>query len=744
MIDLSKLNNKSLRNYITNQLRKGATEPIEKVPPLFKIGCGFDSESTTITDRVKVGKKRNGEPVYKTRVVNCFNYCYQISLTPNDFAIYRTIENILNFFTQLIKAVGDYNERRKDKATFIIWCANLSHEWSFIKGYINDRFNITKVFAKSPRDVLYIQLENYIEFRECIGLFGHSLADIAKNWCSADNQKRKGDLDYSLIRHAETHLDSTERGYIISDVTILSEMHQNVIRHYTQPNGVCRLPYTSSGFLRMALKESIRNDADLTELTEIYNESHKHKFDNNIGYLKKINENCVLNPFQWHVCREYSYAGGLCGTNVNLAGKILNNVVCADITSDYPAQLTQKLFPCGKLQKASGDLEQKFIELLKDKKPFFATLKISRIHAKTQHATFSKHKIINDHGFYTDHGKPRKVVTLNGKIKHAENIIVCWNDIDIKAYKELYEIDYIVLNIYYFGSYKRLPHWFLNVLWTAYIDKANLKKRGLSETIEYNDSKRNVNTAYGVLATRVNDSFDDLDECLNFKIAKEKTWKEVKRGFWLNPYWAFWCTSYARALLMYFIARYPNAIIQYDTDSLYYLKDKGIELEKALTKYNEQIKLKNSRIFRNNPNAEIFDDLGTWDFDDVYTKFIGMGAKKYIKRTKDGEIKTVIAGLPKNAIPKEIETRGINEPFNYYNPLVKFITEGERSIVIKHIFAGKFASVYCDELSEKYDAITDYNNKTIIQKSSTYHAIIPIDFTLSMAKDFISHIIERG
>ena len=222
----------------------------------------------------------------------------------------------------------------------------------------------------------------------------------------------------------------------------------------------------------------------------------------------------------------------------------------------------------------------------------------------------------------------------------------------------------------------------------------------------------------------------------------EKTFKKIQSDFWLNPYIAFWCTSYARKILQDFLCKYPDAIVQYDTDSLYYIKSKGKELEKELLKYNDDILKKNRRIFRNEPNPTLFDTLGQWDFDDVYKKFLGMGAKKYIKQDGDGKIHTVIAGLPKGAIPKEIEEKGINQPFNYYNPLVKYLTKSDNHIIIKHMFAHKFASVYGDDTDTKLLQITDWQGNTTLQELSTYHAIIPIDFTLSMSIDYLKQILK--
>ena len=192
---------------------------------------------------------------------------------------------------------------------------------------------------------------------------------------------------------------------------------------------------------------------------------------------------------------------------------------------------------------------------------------------------------------------------------------------------------------------------------------------------------------------------------------------------------------------MHFIARYPDSIVQYDTDSLYFIDD-GRGLRDALMKYNGEILKKNKMLFRDREHAAIFETLGTWDFENTYKRFLGMGAKKYIKEDADG-IHTTIAGLPKNAIPQEIQDRGIKSPFDYYNPLVKYMRELSNDIIIKHAFAHKFASVYGDDIEEKTVEIVDHTGRTCMQVESSYHAIIPIDFTLSMAYTYIKHIIKR-
>lgn len=724
----------------------GTTAAADNVTPIFKTAAGYDSESTTITVERVERVKKDGTPVTKTYVKHCFCYAWQYAIDTDGAEIPRTSGGIIELLRETVAAVQFYNKLHDTDAVLLIGVANLAHEWAFIKKAIADNFEITKIFGKSKRDILYIQIEGCVEFREIIGLLGHSLDDISKHWCAEDNRKLTGEFDYSKIRTSSTPLDPvTELPYMIHDVTSIVEAMRNAIKHYTQADGVCVLPYTSSGFVRQRLKNAIREDDDITAEREHYNFIHNTHIDNNVKYIKRRNRVCVTDAYQWHVCRDYGYAGGLCGSNIDLAGKVLKNVVCADLTSDYPAQLSHKKYPSGRLRRIGGNLNKRRRELDAEKRPYFCILQVSRLKAKTQHAALSEHKLINgvdgDKTVFPWVGEPKNLIVYNGKIHYGENLLICVNDVDIAAYSELYDIRAGVLALWAFDKYAPAPPWLLSCLWDDYETKSLLKMRGLSGTQDYNDSKVRCNTYYGVLATRIQTTLDALDLEYNLTNASDKTFKDIKNNFWLNPYIAFYCTSYARAVLMHFIARFPDSIVQYDTDSLYYIRD-GNGLENALKEYNAEIERKNKMIFRDREHAAIFDTLGTWDFENVYKKFLGMGAKKYIKEDADG-IHTTIAGLPKNAIPREIEERGIKDPFNYYNPLVKYMRELSNDIIIKHTFAHKFASVYGDDVNERTIKITDHTGRECEQVESSYHAIIPIDFTLSMAYTYIKHIIKR-
>jgi hypothetical protein len=191
---------------------------------------------------------------------------------------------------------------------------------------------------------------------------------------------------------------------------------------------------------------------------------------------------------------------------------------------------------------------------------------------------------------------------------------------------------------------------------------------------------------------------------------------------------------------MTFISKFPDNIIQYDTDSLYYRYSK--ELKAEINKYNDAIIEKNQRLFKNNPHKELLLDLGTWDIENCYVDFLPLGAKKYIKRDPNGTLTTVIAGLPKSSIPDKIIKEGIKKPFDYFNPLKRFIDENTYKIIIEHLFTGKFASVYDDRPETYTKTITDYTGATTLQECGCYHALQPVDFTLSLAYEYLQEILN--
>lgn len=648
-------------------------------------GGGYDTESTTILNE-------------ENKPVCAFVYHVQIHINNNYFYA-RQIEIIVPFFRALSEKIKGY-ANKVNQPKLIIWVANLSHEWAFFKRQLS-QIGITDSFAKEERQPLKIEIDNTIQFRECIGLFGRSLAHIAEQ--NTKTQKLKGDLDYAKIRTPNnTPLTDEEYQYCKNDVKILDELSYIAFEKFTKQG--LKIPYTQTGILRQKCKNAIK--------------CIKWEYEANIKLMPESEE-------LYYQFRKYLYNGGLSGSSALWVDEVLTGVKCADITSDYPAQINHCQFPNGELIEISPKEIKKYKRYFKIFDVLIGTMK-----ATTPHSIFSKHKILNPNSV-------ENAIYFNGKIRYINNVRIMINDVDLKALLKVYEFsDFKILRCWYFTKKSKAPKFLLECMNDDYKIKCTLKREGKSDTKEYAERKANVNSYYGMCATKLYDliyQYDETKQDLKAN-ASDETYKQKRGKIWLNPYIAYWCTSYARKILIDLIAKYPDLIVQYDTDSIYYLSDrtKSKELESDLLRYNFKMKILNNNIF---DNDEMFSDLGAWEIDEKpFKRFKCLGAKRYLYETENGKLKPVVAGLPKQAFIKYVTENNIN-PFEFFRD----------SMTLDRIVSTKLASVYYDG-KEYYTKITDYLGNESIVKIGTYHALYSIEFTMSVNKVLIelSENIKQG
>lgn len=647
-------------------------------------GGGYDTESTTILNE-------------ENKPVCAFVYHVQIHINNNYFYA-RQIDIIVPFFRALSEKIKEY-ANKINQPKLIIWVANLSHEWSFFKRQLS-LIGISDSFAKEERQPLKIEIDNTIQFRECIGLFGRSLAHIAEQY--TETKKLKGDLDYSKIRTLNTPLTDEEYQYCKNDVKILDELSYVAFEKFTKKG--LKIPYTQTGILRQKCKNAIK--------------CIKWEYKANIKLMPESEE-------LYYQFRKYLYNGGLSGSSALWVDEVLTGVKCADITSDYPAQINHCQFPNGELIEINPKEIKKYKRYFKIFDVLIGTMK-----ATTPHSIFSKHKILNPNSV-------ENAIYFNGKIRYINNVRIMINDVDLKALLKVYEfLDFKILRCWYFTKKSKAPKFLLECMNDDYKIKCTLKREGKSDTKEYAERKANVNSYYGMCATKLYDIIYQYDETKQDLKANqsEETYKQKREKIWLNPYIAYWCTSYARKILIDLIAKYPDLIVQYDTDSIYYLSDrtKSKELESDLLRYNFKMKILNNNIF---DNDEMFSDLGAWEIDEKpFKRFKCLGAKRYLYETESGKLKPVVAGLPKQAFINYVKENNIN-PFEFFRD----------SMTLDRIVSTKLASAYYDG-EEYYTKITDYLGNESIVKIGTYHALFDIEFTMSVNRVLIelSENIKQG
>lgn len=548
--------------------------------------CGFDIETTNLVESKRA-----------------YMYIWQMSFG-HDVIFGRTWQE----FTTLIDLIKLSNSL-SDKVHIIIWVANLSFEFQFMRKYIN----ITRMFAKEKRKPLYFEVDNCIEFREALTISGGSLEHLANNFTTT--KKLVGDLDYSIIRNnVNTTLTEKELAYCRNDVIILSEWSEYIFNTYVIPHKY--VPLTKTGILRRMVK----------------NNAPKKLSDTIID--------CAPTEEQYNIWMKWLFRGGYTHANAFWVSEVVKNVDSVDITSSYPDRMMNAYFPM-KFYKSQWN------ESLLDTRCCIIHAVFYNLNATTNHSIESESKVLNNVRAFND------TIIDNGRIRYAQIVDVWLTELDYKIYQMYYEWEYVDILEFYTSIRADLPDYLLDVLKDEYVKKATLKKKRLQNTVEYEVSKRNVNSSYGLLVTRHvlkeiqyidNEWTDDDGESYNYNEQMEKTV--------LLPQWGVWVTAQARYKILSMIKKisdnsknvsretfWRDDVLYCDTDSI-----KMVNYEKhkhIIDEYNQNMIIQNKK-----HNSDIFNDLGTFDYEGRYTRFKTLGAKRYAYEDENG-IHITVAGLPK-------------------------------------------------------------------------------------------------
>lgn len=645
-----------------------------KSRPLLTVGMGFDCETSKISHESNISSV----------------YIWQFSIG-NYIFLCRDIKSVVRFVTELSNMVKVLHKN----ATAIIFIANIKFEWSYFEGLFADY--VTDIFAKSKNDICSFTLFGNLKFTECLGVFGTSLENLAKTYTKT--KKRKGDLNYDLIRNSGTHLSRKELLYCINDVAILSELLSVAHEMYTSKG--FKIPLTQTGIVRQEVKHSML--------------SRKGSKERLIHEVKEL----IGTQTEYTTFREYLYSGGLTHSNYKYVGITLTSpdntpvVKCKDLTSAYPWAMNSFSFPAGKLIH-TGNIRETLSHT-----HYILKLTFSNIHSKSTHSTISEHKCI-----YLENP-----VIDNGRVLMADRLTIWVNEIDLHNIKLIYDYDKAdstIDDMYYFTSTKRCNSSMLNVMNKWYIRKTVLKPLTKdshandpdyeSNCKEYMRLKQLINSCYGMLVTSL---YFENQVWKNNKITTESVSYDDANKTIFNPYVGYWVTARVRQRLIEVIAKYPDSIVQYDTDSLYYLPSP--EIENEFNQINDNIY---TQITRHCREKELH-DLGQWDDDGDYVEFCGYGSKRYCGKHSDGTYKITFAGANKKDILSECKRLNQNL-FTYM-----------KDFSISSCISNKKGALHPtkDFTSGMYQ-VTDYKGNTRQQFTCGYTTIVNVQFKAHLSQNF--------
>ena len=638
----------------------------------------FDIETTTYQMSII-----DNEPQY-----NAFMYHWQFCID-NKVIIGRTWDE----FTELLEILRLQLGLSHNKY-FVIYVHNLSFEFQFFRNFVN----ITKVFAMERRKVVKCIVNDAFEFRCSWKLSNMGLQKFVSTTPGALYWKKSGDLDYSKIRTPSTPLTDEELAYCYNDVRGLREAILHLLK--SEHDTLASIPLTSTGYVRREFRSAINT-----------NPANHYLF-----------KDLRLKPLEYGLLKTAT-RGGNCHCNPTMSGalderNVFSPVGSFDMSSAYPAVMTQCKFPMSAFLKRKNDLSiiDKLIAdgthaLLID--CVFYNLKIKRLDTIPYIPKAKCTKLWN----------PR---IDNGRVLSADFCGMVLTDIDWKIIKSQYDFDiHIDILHLYSAKYDYLPIELRKKVIEQYTDKCKLK---WGDPYLYMKYKNKINADFGMMLTdicRREITFDPTKKDNPFDLEPWNIEGSMARYYnsrnsFLAYQWGVWVTAHCRNRLQKAIDKVGIDSLYCDTDSLKYIGEHDSdfeELNEEILREADECQLLTSCDVTDPDGRTHHYQLGVWEKEKTYETFKSLGAKKYAYTySGDPNLHITVAGLSKTKGAEWLTKHGGMDKFS----ITTMIPAGS---------SGRTVSSYID-YSKPYTLL--FNGEKILTGSAI--AIYNTSYTFSITK----------
>ena len=554
----------------------------------------------------------------------------------------RRWEEWVKFMLKLVEIF-----KTDETRNFVVYIQNEAFEFQFIRDFLNAHFDGFQVFASQRRKPIYVTTGNGIQFRCSYKLTNMSLEKAVQNELGVIHCKAAGDLDYRVIRTADTPLDDTEYGYCVSDVVSLYELIER--RFINERDNLESIPMTSTGYVRRDCRNSCRKDPNYRE-----------------EFLKQEMTESVYKLLM------EAGRGGNTHANRYMSGRVWHDVDSFDVASSYPAQMFLRKFPVSKFTPY-GEIESmtELDGLLSEYACLFRVIftglevrdnigmpyiAISKATARSKHVTL-------------DNGRVLSVINREDRENDRGYLALTLTDIDFQIIKEEYTWDEMSISDFHIATYGYLPEALLSQVMAYFKAKTELKdkikeaeERGDEEEAAnlaylYAKSKNRLNGIFGMCYTNpvhnvisINEDGEWIEDVPEIADALKKYWKS--RNSFLVYAWGVWITAWARRHLEdLFNALGQDKVIYGDTDS-----GKAVDVDiSKIDALNAKVKALADK------RGAYCDYNGTRYYMGVYehenkvpiAKFKTLGAKKYVYEDEKG-LHVTISGVSKKLGAKEL------------------------------------------------------------------------------------------
>ena len=645
----------------------------------------FDIETTTYQMSII-----DNEPQY-----NAFMYQWQFCIS-DKVIMGRTWEEFIFLLDQLRIHLGLSHNHY-----FIIYVHNLPFEFQFFRNFVS----ISNVFALDKRKVVKCTVNEAFEFRCSYKLSNMSLKKFVGSTPGAKYYKKDGDLDYKKIRTPSTLLTNEEIAYCYNDVRGLREAIQHLLK--SEHDTLATIPLTSTGYVRR-------------EFRSAFNSNPRNHY---------IFRDLALSPFTYSLLKTAT-RGGNCHCNPKMSGavderNVFSNVSSFDMSSAYPAVMTQCKFPMTPFMKRANDLS--IIDKL--------------ISAGT-------HALLIDCIFYDISIKTLETVPYipkakctklwnpridNGRVLKAEICGMVITDIDWKIIRSQYKTDpekIEILNLYS-SKYDYLPYELREKVIEQYRNKSELK---WGDPYLYMKYKNKINADFGMMLTDIcrrevtydpqfPDKHDNPFTLEPWNVEESMARYYKSRNSFLAYQWGVWVTAHCRNRLQRAIDLVGIDAIYCDTDSLKFMGNHDSDfdkLNKEILKEAEECQLLTyCDVINPNTGKTEHYQLGIWEKEKTYETFKSLGAKKYAYTySGDPSLHITVAGLSKAKGGEWLTSHGGMDKFS----ITTIIPAGH---------SGRNVSSYIDH-KEPYTLL--FNGEKILTGSAI--AIYETSYTFSISNDY--------
>ncbi|HBV82332.1 MAG TPA: hypothetical protein DEB74_05970 [Lachnospiraceae bacterium] len=563
-------------------------------------------------DNVQLINKANAFDIETTTISSCerpygFMYHWQLCLYNEKNVIFGTRwEEFIYCINEIIKVLNLCNTNR-----LVIYCHNLGFEHHFIK----DFFEWDKVFAVKEHTPLYAITTNGVEFRCSYKLSNMSLLKFCENSRLCTYIKR-GNYDYNKIRTADTPITDDEFIYDYCDVAGLVQC----IKTAMCDDNLATIPLTSTGYVRREAREALR----------------KNKSKNRTYFLRTR-----LDADIYDLCKK-AKRGGNTHASYLYSGIVLSDVKSKDKKSSYPYEMVTKKYPM-RFIKENGKIDMdRIIEC-----------DLSCLFILYMDGVKLKHGVTIPYIPTAKCLVKKNIVSENGRIISAGNIVMALTEVDYKIITNQYIINHKEIIKSYVAEKDFLPKDYREFVMEYFIKKEELN--GVDKYL-YNKTKNKINSLFGMLMTDIIHPeyiFDaKADNDKNATYIKNEVTKLNELDYLIKEYYrkdnfaayqhGIYVTAYARESLQTGIDLVMDDMVYTDTDCVKYIGEhdfnalnNAIYLDAENYDVKPYIDMEGKRIY-----------LGYWADEGTSEYFCTAGAKKYATEN-NSKLEITISGVNK-------------------------------------------------------------------------------------------------